>query len=453
MNRIIKAITEHQLLEDTDKIVVGLSGGADSVALVHYLKFVLKYTVVACHVNHNLRGDESERDMQFVKRLCKKWDIPLVVESVDITAIAQQNRLSLEQAGRQVRYGAFDRCAQKHMANKIATAHTLSDNAETMLYNLTRGTGLKGLCGIPIKRGNIVRPLLYQTRQQIETYCVENNLEYVTDSTNLEAVYTRNKIRLEVFPKLLEVNPQILTAMSRSISILNNEQDFMNCAVTEAYDDVKKQDGLSTERLCKYHVAIRHRVIALFLEINDLQKSNDLIEKLDKIVRCDKGKINVKDDIFIEVKKHTLIMINNKLIVEYFEQEVEFGQFILPTGKRYTIKLLDIANNSSDRDEFQNIRKIYRKLLYMWFDYDKIEGKLFIRQRKSGDKILVEGREGTRAVKKLFIDDKLTAAEKSQILVFADAKSVVAVEEYGCDKRVACDPFTKQVLMIIREEF
>lgn len=160
MNRIIKAITEHQLLEDTDKIVVGLSGGADSVALVHYLKFVLKYTVVACHVNHNLRGDESERDMQFVKRLCKKWDIPLVVESVDITAIAQQNRLSLEQAGRQVRYGAFDRCAQKHMANKIATAHTLSDNAETMLYNLTRGTGLKGLCGIPIKRGNIVRPLL-----------------------------------------------------------------------------------------------------------------------------------------------------------------------------------------------------------------------------------------------------------------------------------------------------
>ncbi|MEG1869719.1 MAG: tRNA lysidine(34) synthetase TilS, partial [Oscillospiraceae bacterium] len=175
------------LMQQQDTVLVGFSGGADSVALLHFLyshRIQLGITVKACHINHNLRGNEALRDEHFAQSFCKRYNIPLDTVSLDIKSVAVSENLSVEHAARNERYRIFDLLSQKYNA-KIATAHTLTDSMETIIFNMARGTGLKGLTGIPAKRGNIIRPLILLTRSEIEAYCESNCLDYVTDSTNL----------------------------------------------------------------------------------------------------------------------------------------------------------------------------------------------------------------------------------------------------------------------------
>lgn len=449
-DKINKAIKDYQMLEKNSTVVVGLSGGADSIMLTHYLKNTLKLNVIACHVNHNLRGAESVRDMEFSKKICGEWGIECVIHDIDVTGYSRANNLTIEEAGREIRYSFFAEAANKYNADKIATAHTLSDNAETLLLNLLRGTGLKGLCGIPPVRDNIIRPLIYLKRQDIEEYCDFHKLEYATDSTNLEYIYTRNKIRHLVMPELEKVNPQVYSAISKTIRVLSNEQDLLNQMAIQAYEAVDKGEWISADALAKYHAAVRYRVLAMFLDRNKLERSGELIERLDKMVMLSventdekhgKSKINVKGKIFIELRKNQLFISDERLIVEYFEFPLELGDFVAPNGKRYTISLCDAK-------EINSVKKVYKKLLYILLDYDKIKGQVILRQRKAGDKISLENRTGTKSVKKLFIDDKLTSAQKSRRLVLSDDESVLAVEGYGCDKRVAVDSGTSRCLLV-----
>lgn len=448
MASIQKAINTYDMLTDGDSVVVGLSGGADSFMLTHYLKFALCLPVYACHVNHMLRGEESVRDMEFVTRICKQWDIPLMVESVDVTNYAQQNKLTIEQAGREVRYTMFEQAREHFNATKIATAHTLSDSAETVLLNLTRGTALHGLCGIPPARGNIIRPIIHLTRTDVEQYCSENAVSYVIDSTNLQRVYTRNKIRIEVLPKLIEVNPQLYSAIGRTLSVISDEDEYLAQVAAEAYEQAQRQEvfaeeGLYVSEIAGLHPAIRHRVLAMFLDGYHIEKSHDLITKIDRLVACDKGKINVKPNLFVEIKKHTLLVSDNNNVLDYFEYPVEPGTLLDANGNCYDVKICD-------RAEIEIIKKIYKKLLYICLDYDKIIGTAIIRQRKSGDKLTLAGR-GTKSIKKMLIDDKLTAVQKSEVLVVADEESAVAAMGCGEDARVLPDGSTTRFLIITRK--
>ena len=188
----VKSIIEHNdLLKKQEKVIVAFSGGADSVSLLLVLK-ELGYRVLAVHVNHNLRADESKRDENFCRDMCKRLNIDFFCENVDVYSCCKENKLSIEQGARELRYGALNKYAKNI---KIATAHNISDSIETTIFNLSRGTGLKGLCGISVKRENIIRPILYCSREEIESYIQEQNESYVEDSTNKEVVYTRNKIR------------------------------------------------------------------------------------------------------------------------------------------------------------------------------------------------------------------------------------------------------------------
>ena len=202
------------MINKGDTVIAALSGGADSVALLYVLyslKNELGFSLAACHVNHNLRGEESDGDERFVRRMCRFLDIPLYVASIKVNDLRQKHD-SLEECARRLRYEFFDSISRGKL---IATAHTASDNCETILINMVRGTALSGICGIPVKRDNIIRPLLYNTRGDIERYCTENSLDYVTDSTNLSDDYTRNKIRHKVVPLLREINPALFGAISR----------------------------------------------------------------------------------------------------------------------------------------------------------------------------------------------------------------------------------------------
>ena len=209
-NQLIRTVEKYKMLEIGDKVIVALSGGADSVALLNALNLIKeKYslTVFAAHINHGLRGAEADRDENFCKILCKSYNIQLFVKKSDVKALAKQQKISEELCGRNVRYDFFEELAKKFNA-KIATAHTASDNAETLIYNITRGSGINGAGGIAPVRDNIIRPLIEVTRSQIEEYCKTHGLSYVTDSTNLTDDYTRNRLRHLVITELKNINPQ-----------------------------------------------------------------------------------------------------------------------------------------------------------------------------------------------------------------------------------------------------
>lgn len=218
-NKILTYINKENLLKRGEKVIVTCSGGADSIFLLHILN-KLGFECVVAHCNFHLRGEESDRDENFVSEFCKNEGITLLVEHFDTKQFAAENKLSIEMAARELRYNWFEKIRAEYNAGAIAVAHHSDDSIETILLNLLRGTGLKGICGIRPKNGYIVRPLLCVNRKEIEEYLAENGIGYITDSTNLENEYTRNKIRNIVMPILREINPQIDSVM------LSNAENF-----------------------------------------------------------------------------------------------------------------------------------------------------------------------------------------------------------------------------------
>lgn len=214
--KILTYINQHQLLKKEQPVLVACSGGADSVALLHLL-VQMGYNCTALHCNFHLRGEESNRDEQFITTLCQQWHCPILVQHFDTTTYAQQHKLSIEMAARQLRYAWFEEVRQTTNAQAIAVAHHQDDNIETALLNLVRGTGIQGLTGMRPKNGYIVRPLLDCKRSDIEQYLQTHQISYVTDSSNLTTDYTRNKIRLQLIPLLNSINPSFEGVMATNM--------------------------------------------------------------------------------------------------------------------------------------------------------------------------------------------------------------------------------------------
>ena len=226
--KVKSTIEKHKMLDGVRTVAVGLSGGADSMCLVDILiKLKVQYDIIvkAVHINHNIRGEEAKRDENHVREYCKKMGVELLVFSEDIPALSRQLGLSEEECGRKVRY----ECFKKAGCDAVATAHTLSDSVETSIFNLLRGTGSKGLAGISATRNpNIIRPLIDCTREEIEEYCKNENLSFVTDSTNLEDDYSRNYIRHRILPTFAEINPSYAESIAKAGEIIKEESDFIN---------------------------------------------------------------------------------------------------------------------------------------------------------------------------------------------------------------------------------
>lgn len=216
------------LIPSGSRVLCAVSGGADSMCLLHMLSQREDISLTAAHFNHQLRGEESDRDEAFVRDVCARWNIPLTVGRGDVKAFSEREGLSLEEGGRILRYAFLEGAAQTEGCGLIATAHNADDNLETMLLNLTRGTGLSGLAGIPPQRGNIVRPLLTTTRREIEEYLRLYSLPHVEDSTNADEAYSRNKMRRQVLPLLEEFNPALRKNSIDAIRYLRADNDYLN---------------------------------------------------------------------------------------------------------------------------------------------------------------------------------------------------------------------------------
>ncbi len=441
LEKVKNTISKYDMLSPSDSVLVGLSGGADSVALLVCLT-ELGYNVSAMHINHNLRGEESDRDERFCVELCKNLGIHLTVKSVDVKGYCQGNKLGIEEGARELRYRSFSTAK----TDKICTAHTLSDSVETMLINLIRGTALKGLCGVPNKRGNIVRPLIDCTREEVEAFLSERNIGYVIDSTNNSNDYTRNKIRHLVVPKLAEIskeqNGSLYQNISKTLNSIKLDEEYLS---TEAENLLKRaqtdENAFDYEVIFSSHEAVLNRMLVMLLKRYEVEVSAAKLEDLKKA--CEEGKkINLKKNVYASVKSGKLIITgeNEKPQVYYkeisFENTNKVSEFFL--DRRVKICLIERDSKES------NIHNMFTK---KDIDYDKIKGKIFLRNRKSGDKIRLAERGLTKSLKKLF-NENIPLEERHKVAVLSDDDGVIYVEGFGADERVSTDENTKRILEV-----
>lgn len=295
-NKVKNTIEKYNLIENNDKIVVAVSGGPDSISLLNIL-YELKYNICVAHVNHGLR-ENAIIDQEYVYDFCKKRGIPCFIKQVKLKEI--QNGMTLEEAGRKIRYEFFNEVMDKAKCTKIATAHNSNDNAETVIMNIIRGSGISGLKGIEPIRGKIIRPLIETTRKEIEKYCIENDLNPRHDESNDEDIYTRNKVRLKLIPYIEEnINSNVIKNINRLSSIVLEEEKYIEKETQKAYEDsliaIKENKIIcDLKKFNSLDIVLRKRLIIKFI-INLLGNAKD-IEKvhIDDIIKLCKNNVGGK---------------------------------------------------------------------------------------------------------------------------------------------------------------
>ena len=365
---VYDTISEQNVIKKGSHVTAALSGGADSVCLLMMLcelQDPIGFVLSAVHINHMIRGEESDRDEIFCRELCEKNNIPLNVFREDVPEMVKTSGKSLEETAREIRYKRFCECAGE--SGVIATAHTLSDNAETVLLNLIRGTGLKGLCGIPQVRGNIVRPLINITREQVEEYLRSCEQTYVTDSTNLSDDYTRNKIRHLIIPQMQEINGGFYKSFGNALKALRMENSHIERETAEAINDRQRDGKLDISGL---NETVKRRGVSRFLDENDLPVSFDNIERVSSLADKD-GRINIKKDTFVVGKEGVIFIEKAQKPIDDAEQTLKMGNNSLFEGITLKAELSDSMTVHRD----------------FCIDYDKVQGQLILRNRRFGDKV------------------------------------------------------------------
>ncbi len=422
-NKLSLYIRKNKLLKKGDRVLVALSGGSDSVCLIKSLlnlKEEFDISLVAAHVNHMIRGSEADRDEEFVRKLCKDSDIELEVLKKDVPAISKKEKKSLELAAREVRYAFFESVLKAKGIDKIATAHNKNDNAETIVMNFMRGSGLGGLCGIDAVRGNIIRPLLCMDKEEILSYISENNLEYITDSTNHLCDYTRNRVRLEMIEYIKKhFNPNFVNTLTNSSDIIREENDYINLEAEKIKDEyIGLKNGqvfLEFKKLKKLHKALRWRIIrkAVKMALGDLYDIGlDAIKRIDSLE-------GGKTDVGFGFKAHLSygrLCFETDTIKEY-----EYA-LSCPGSVRIAECGGEIELSIIKKEEIKEEIKKEKNCVY--FDFDKLDG-LKVRNRRDGDVIKTDG--GSKKLKKLFTDEKIPVFVRSRIPVVVSGENVIWV--------------------------
>jgi len=444
-----KAIEKYAMLRKGDRVIVGLSGGADSVCLLHVLytlKDEYKLKLIASHVNHGIRGEEAENDALFSKNFAETLNVDFKLLQVDCVKESQENGETTEEAGRRLRYEFFNSlCEDENTV--IATAHNSNDNLETVIFNISRGSALSGAKGIPPKRDNIIRPLIFCSRAEIEGYCKENNLSFVTDSTNLSDDYTRNKIRHSVLPELEKVNSNVVEAFTRFSESVRIDDDYLDFVAENALEKAKISEcSYSTEAINSLHPSIKRRVI--FKVINRFSEELPDSKKINLVLSCisENSKIQLYKNCYCESKENVLNFFNNDNTIEYKIEEQE-----IPCEEDFNM----IFGELVVKGEYfsKTSQKINDLLLDNLIDCDTINGNLVLRTREEGDKITLRKRNVTKTLKKLFIEENIPKEEREKIPVIADDNGVVWVFGFGVNKKNAKTENTKNILSVKGEKY
>jgi tRNA(Ile)-lysidine synthase len=403
LNKLTAFIRDHQQIQPGDHVICAVSGGADSVALLfglYLLREKLQFSLSAAHFNHQLRGEESDRDETFVRTLCDRYDIPLYVSSSPVTP----GKKGLEAAAREARYGFF-----ATLPGKIATAHTANDNAETVLLHLVRGTGLNGLGGIAPVNGNIIRPMLSVTRQEVLDFLQEYCLQFITDSSNNTDAFLRNRLRHHVMPLLEGENPRLAENLSAMALQLRQDEAYLQQAAMQ-------QATLEVEELRQMPPALRVRILESFLKENGVREPEcrhlNLVEELVFSGRPS-ARAELPGGVTVE-RCYGVLRVMPRQHLEAVELVCP-GEVVLP---QMGLKIL-----CRPAQEIINTEDTFTVA---------VSGSLWLRSRMQGDEMRLPG--GTKSLKKLFIDRKIPASQRLGVPVLADDGGVLAVYGIGVNQ-------------------
>lgn len=417
-------VRKYDMLPPGSRVLCAVSGGADSMCLLHWLwtqAESMDITACAAHFEHGLRGDESLRDCRFVEDFCRERGIKCVVEHGDVNKFAAEHGMSTEEAARELRYDFLRRAANELDCGRIATAHNAGDNAETMLFNLARGTGSVGLRGIPPVRGEIIRPLLGVTRREIEEYLAENGIPHVEDSTNGSDDYSRNLIRHHVTPTLKQINPELEAAMLRTAELLREDEDCLNNFAEDFISHSLRENSLPLDGINSLPRAVASRVMRRMCPKNLSAAHVDALLEL-----CAGDGLGYADVPGLRVRRE-----QGRL---YFgaAETVKIPDRLLIPGEALHIPEAGIKIIASLAVYTQEINN---KLKTSCLKYENICGAVICSGRRPGDRLRPSGRGCTKKLKSLFLEAGMTAGERDAAIVLRDDNGVMAVPGLAVDER------------------
>lgn len=422
-SKVERYIKKNKLLKTNGLYIVALSGGADSVSLL-LLLYEHGYNVHAAHCNFHLRADESDRDEAFCEDLCTRLDVPFHRAHFDTKAYAKLHQVSIEMAARELRYGWFEQLRKDIGADGICVAHHRGDSVETVLLNLIRGTGLRGLTGIDPRKGHVLRPLLCVSRNEIMDYLKKKGQDYVTDSTNLKADVQRNKVRLQLLPLMKEINPGVVENISRTSDNLMGAKNVLDAitriSTNSNYLEFSKLDKLGSREYFVYEWAKKYGFNG---------------KQISQIVDAETGSI------FTSQLGYDLLVDRSRLIVEPIPKPMK--EVVIPEEGTYVID--ETAKISVKKEEAW----ISKNHDCATLDAEKIIFPLTVRRTKDGDWMIPYGMKGRKLLSNIMTDKKLTVFEKRRVLVVTDAEgNIVWLAGLRIDNRYSVTSSTKKVVAI-----
>ncbi len=432
LQKIKTYIAEKGLFEADTTLIVGFSGGADSMALLDILT-LLGYRCIAAHCNFHLRGEESDDDAQFVKKWCKENDIEFTSIDFNTKQYAADKKISIEMAARELRYSWFEVMRQQYNADAIAVAHHKDDSVETVLLNLIRGTGISGLSGILPKNGKIVRPMLCVTRIEIENYLREREIPFRTDSTNYEDIYTRNHIRLNVLPMLQKLNPSVSESVFRTSENLAEAEKVYKKAVDTDIKTVLQNNKIDIEKL-KQTVS---PASVLFEILSPLGFHPSVIEDVKNALNASSGKVFYSSTYRL-IKDRVYFLIDK---IEKSESENQI--FFIDSATREILNPISLEIKVTDIPKSLN-----KSNNVLYADIAKLSFPLKLRKWKSGDWFIPLGMKGKKKLSDFFTDQKFNLKQKERTWILLSGENVVWVVGHRSDNRFKIDEKTQNILLI-----
>lgn len=468
ITKVRRYVEQYQLLQKEDRLILGVSAGADSVCLFLILLLLQKeyaLTLFVVHVNHGIRGAEAKRDAEYVRSLCKQHHVPYELVEKDVKQFAKQQHCSEEESGRYLRYQALEEARKRHHANKIAVAHHQNDQAETVLFHLFRGSGLFGLSGMKPQRGHLIRPLLCVTREEIEQFLREKAVLFCQDSTNATLQYTRNRMRHLVLPVVQQqINQKAVQHIAETARQLAQLQAYLE---KEAYNHMQEvlvekdgRYGLRIAPLQQYDCVLQQALIRILFEKENRPLHNYTAKHFGAIQSLLEKPVGKK----ITLPGSVCAVRDQDVLWLYEEQkrqsEKEEWELSLVDAKTY--RLLDpyhaeiqLQYFRKGEDGFCEVKKQMRldQQDTKYFDYDKIKNTLLLRTRKPGDFFQISERGGTKKVKSFLIDQKIPRKERDSLLLLADGKHVLWIIGKRTSEAYHVQEETKTILKVsYREE-
>lgn len=417
-NKVLKTVKKYNMLSKGDRVLIGVSGGADSIALLEFFVSVKeKYDLDICvaHVEHGIRGEDSVNDAEFVENYCKKLGVNFYLKTIDAPNLAKKAKMGVEEYSRMARYDFFNTIE----CDKIATAHNLTDNIETLLFRLARGTGLKGACSIPAVRGKIIRPFIEVSSGEIRKWCNDNNIPYRVDCTNSDSAYSRNLIRLEILPLFEKLNANYQDNIENFISDVNEDYAFIDDYVKSIYPKIVKNNEIDLQKLNELDLSIKKRILIMFFDENGYSLNRIHLQSVIDIT-LKSGKSQIKENVFA-------ISAKDKIRLAKFNDLNKKDEFVT--------KILNI-------DEFKD------KNIDFYCDCDKIVGNIIIRAKQAGDRIKPAGRNVSKTLKKLLNESAYPIEKRDKKIVVCDDFGIVGVIGLCADERVKVDCNTAKILTI-----